>query len=273
MPAPLRDVPDQAVDLIKSFEGIPDGDPSTVNIDPYLCPADVWTIGWGHALTEGGAQLKGSANRTRAKGLFPGGITRPQAEALLRGDLIPRAAAVARGAKVALNDGQFGALISLLFNIGAGNLEASTLLRKLNQGDYAAAAEQFLVWDKARVKGVLTSLPGLLRRRKAERAMFLGADWRAAGSLGAVTRGRSAALEVLPVPEAPEADRPKVEKAAKKVATKVAKKAVKPSAPSAAKTAAKKALPKKKEAPAKKAAPMKKAVKQTARKTAKQPQR
>lgn len=258
MPAPLRDVPDQAVDLIKAFEGIPDGDPSTVNIDPYLCPADVWTLGWGHAITEGGVQLKGSANRARAKALFPGGITRTQAEALLRGDLIPRAAVVSRLAKVALDDGQFGALLSLLFNIGAGNLEASTLLRRLNQGDYAAAAEQFLVWDKARVKGVLTSLPGLLRRRKAERAMFLGEDWRAAGSLGAVTRGRSAALEVLPVPEAPEADRPK----ARKVAKKVAKRAV-------SKAAAKKTPASRKAAPAKQAAPKKKAASNAAPKKTK----
>ncbi len=253
MPAPLRDVPNEAVDLIKSFEGIPDGDPSTVNIDPYLCPADVWTIGWGHAITEDGVQLKGSANRARAKALFPGGITRPQAEVLLRGDLIPRAAVVSRLAKVALNDGQFGALMSLMFNIGAGNLELSTLLRKLNQADYAAAAEQFLAWDKARVKGVLTSLPGLLRRRKAERAMFLGQDWRAAGSLGLVTRGRSAVLEVLPRPEVPEADRPKLKKAVKKAAKKTASLKAAPTKKAPAKKAPAKTAPAKKQA-AKKAA-------------------
>ena len=74
MPAPLRDVPQAAVDLIKSFEGIPDGDPSSVNIDAYLCPAGVWTIGWGHALVDGGAQLKGAANKARARALYPGDI-------------------------------------------------------------------------------------------------------------------------------------------------------------------------------------------------------
>lgn len=46
MPAALRDPPDEAVELIKAFEGIPDGDPSTINIDAYLCPAGVWAIGW-----------------------------------------------------------------------------------------------------------------------------------------------------------------------------------------------------------------------------------
>jgi len=279
MPAPLRDVPIQAVDLIKAFEGIPDGDPSTVNIDPYLCPADVWTIGWGHAITQGGMQLKGSANRARAKALFPGGITRPQAETLLRADLIPRAAVVSRLARVALDDGQFGALISLLFNIGEGNLAASTLLRRLNQGDYAAAADQFLVWDKARVKGVLTSLPGLVRRRKAERAMFLQEDWRAAGSLGMVTRGRSVALAVLPVPEAPEADRPESAKTAAKTAPKTAaKKAPRKTPKTASKTASQKATKPgakktdaKKAPPMKKDAPMKKAATKAARKTAKKP--
>ncbi len=213
MPTPLRDVPQAAVDLIKSFEGIPDGDPNTVNIDAYLCPAGVWTIGWGHALIDHGAQLKGPENKPRARQLYPGGITREQAEALLRGDLIPRAASVSSLLKVAVNDPQFGALIALVFNIGAANLGASTLLRKLNAGDLAGAAEQFLVWDKARVNGVLQPLAGLTRRRKAERAMFLGQDWRAV----AATRGR-VSLAVLPVPEMPDEDRKaaRAEKAAVK---------------------------------------------------------
>lgn len=238
MPAPLRDVPQAAIDLIKSFEGIPDGDPSTVNIDAYLCPAGVWTIGWGHALMVGGAQLKGAANKARARALYPGGITRAQAEALLAGDLIPRAASVSSLLKQPVNDGQFGALIALVFNIGAGNLQASTLLRKLNAGDVAGAAEQFLAWDKARVDGVLKPLAGLTRRRRAERAMFLGEDWRAAAAPAGVSRSRGAPLEVLPVPEAPE---PEPVTRAKKPAAKKSP-AKKPAAkkPAATKAAAKK---------------------------------
>jgi len=226
MPAPLRDVPQAAVELIKSFEGIPDGDPSTVKIDAYLCPAGVWTIGWGHALMDGGAQLKGAERKARARQLYPGGITREQAEALLRADLIPRAASVSSLLKRAVDDHQFGALIALVFNIGAGNLAASTLLRKLNLGDVAGAADQFLAWDKARVNGVLQPLAGLTRRRKAERAMFLGEDWRAA----AATRSRSS-LAVLPVPEMPQDDR----KAARDA--NAARKAAKPQARTAAKKA------------------------------------
>lgn len=223
MPAPLRDVPQEAVELIKSFEGIPDGDPSTVKIDAYLCPAGVWTIGWGHAIVDGGAQLKGAANKFRARVLYPGGITREQAEALLRADLIPRAASVSSLLRVAATDGQFGALIALVFNIGAANLAASTLLRKLNAGDVAAAADQFLVWDKARVDGVLQPLAGLSRRRRAERAMFLGQDWRSAA---AATRSRSA-LGVLPVPEMPAEDKA----AAGALASKANQKKVAKSAP------------------------------------------
>ncbi len=203
MPPALRNVPQEAVELIKSFEGIPDGDPSTVKIDAYLCPAGVWTIGWGHAIVDGGQQLKGAENRFRARVLYPGGITREQAETLLRADLIPRAASVSSLVKGTPSDAQFGALIALVFNIGAANLAASTLLRKLNAGDVAAAADQFLAWDKARVNGVLQPLAGLTRRRRAERAMFLGQDWRAAA---AATRSRSV-QGVLPVPELPAEDK------------------------------------------------------------------
>ena len=69
MPAPLRDVPQDAIELIKAFEGIPDGDPSTVGLDAYICPAGVWTIGWGHAIMDGGAQLTGPGNKARARAL------------------------------------------------------------------------------------------------------------------------------------------------------------------------------------------------------------
>ena len=236
MPAPLRDVSQEAIELIKAFEGIPDGDPRTVGLDAYSCPAGVWTIGWGHAIMDGGAQLSGPANKARARALYPGGITREQAEALLRGDLVPRAASLCSMLKVTLDDAQFGALIALLFNIGAGNLAASTLLRKLNAGDVAGAAEQFLAWDKARVNGVLQPLAGLTRRRRAERALFLGQDWRAAATMPA-TRGRSAAIEVLPVPEAP-ADQAAAKKArAKKAAPTPRARTTTPKAPPPAPTA------------------------------------
>ena len=190
MPAPQRDVPQEAVELIKSFEGIVDGDPSTVNFDAYLDPVGIWTIGWGHAIVVKGSFLRGPENKAVARALYPGGITRAQAEALLRGELVSTTRDVLSLAKVNLNDGQFGALLSFAFNAGIGNLGQSTLLKKLNAGDLAGAADQFLVWNKARKNGVLVELPGLTRRRSAERAMFCGEDWRAASRAGpAASRG------------------------------------------------------------------------------------
>ena len=182
MPAALRDVPREGIELIKSFEGIPDGDPTTVRIDAYLDPVGIWTIGWGHAITYNGRFLRGAENRAVARSLFPGGITRDQAEALLRGDLVDTAAGVARLAPAA-DDNQFAALVSFAFNAGVAALQKSTLMRKLLAGDVAGAADQFLVWNKARnAQGVLVELAGLTRRRRAERALFLGQDWRAASA-------------------------------------------------------------------------------------------
>ena len=183
MPKALRDVPQQGIELIKSFEGIPDGDPRTVNLDPYLDPLDIWTIGWGHAVTLRGRMLRGAENRSLARALFPGGITMTQAEALLRADLVQRSADVLLLVRVPLDDGQYAALMSFVFNCGSGNFKSSTLLKKLNARDYAGAADQFPLWNKGRRNGVLIELPGLTRRRKAERALFLGQDWRAAAVL------------------------------------------------------------------------------------------
>ena len=202
MTAPLRDVPQEGIELIKSFEGIPDGDPSSVNLDAYLDPVGIWTIGWGHAITYQGLFLRGPQNKGIARALYPGGITIEQAEMLLRGELVNFARDVLRLAKVPLDDGQFASLVSFAFNCGPSNLGKSTLLRKLNQGDYAGAADQFLLWNKARKNGALVELPGLTRRRRAERAMFLGEDWCAAS--GPRTRGAALPAVRTMAPERPE---------------------------------------------------------------------
>lgn len=178
----VRDMPREGLELVKAFEGCPDGDPTTVNLDPYLDPVGIWTIGWGHAIADvSGRWLRGPSAGPTARALYPGGITRVQAEALLRADLLDACRNVQLLVPRPLSDGQFGALASFAFNVGGNALAKSTLLRKLLAGDTAGAADQFLVWNKARVNGVLQPLPGLTRRRKAERAMFLGQDWRAAG--------------------------------------------------------------------------------------------
>ena len=100
-------------------------------------------------------------------------ITEAAAEELLRKDLAEFEAAVSEAVQVSLNDNQFSALVSFSFNLGADSLFESTLLKLVNQGDFQGAADQFLRWNKAGGQ----ELPGLTRRRQAERALFLGEDW------------------------------------------------------------------------------------------------
>lgn len=155
----------QAVELIKSFEGIPDGDPTTVNLDPYLCPAGYWTIGWGHVVTRAdGKLLKGAANEREARAVYPDGITRAEADVLLADDVRRFSAGVERAVAIPLDDIRFGALVSFAINIGIGAFEGSTLLKLLNQGNLAEVPAQLLRWTKIGGK----ESAGLKRRREAE---------------------------------------------------------------------------------------------------------
>ncbi|EBG9759466.1 lysozyme, partial [Salmonella enterica] len=96
-------------------------------------------------------------------------IDEATAERLLKTGLVGYENDVSRLVKVKLTQGQFDALVSFAYNLGARTLSTSTLLRKLNAGDYAGAADEFLRWNKAGGK----VLNGLTRRREAERALFL----------------------------------------------------------------------------------------------------
>jgi lysozyme len=164
----VREINQAGVDLIKSFEGLGDGNPATVNLDPYLDPIGIWTIGWGHAIEVGGAYLRGKANRQAARDLYPGGITMAQAETLLRGDVLDTCRDVEALVDVTLTDNQFAALVSFTFNLGRGSLAKSTLLKKLNGGDFAGASAEFQKWNKAGGK----VMDGLVRRRAAEAELF-----------------------------------------------------------------------------------------------------
>lgn len=166
----MREVNQAGIELIKSFEGIVDGDPSTVNLDPYADPIGILTIGWGHAITFGERFLRDNkADRAIAKKLYPNGITRAEAEELLRHDIKEHTRDLEYLIKVPLTDNQFAALASLAFNIGVGNFRKSSVLRLLNQKNYKGAAERFLLWNKAGGR----VLKGLVRRREAERQLFL----------------------------------------------------------------------------------------------------
>lgn len=138
--------------LIKSFE--------SCSLKPYLCPARIPTIGWGTTRYPDGRMVSISDPR----------ISQAQADAYLEHDLAAFERNVLQLLRVTPTQNQFDALVSFAYNLGAGALEKSTLLKKLNANDRSGAGNEFLKWDKA--KGVV--LPGLTRRRKAERAMFLG---------------------------------------------------------------------------------------------------
>lgn len=168
----MRFINKEGLALVKRWEGIMDGDLSTVNLDPYLDPVGIWTIGWGHAIRDAaGKFLRGPAARVKASALYPGGITVWQAEDLLRADLLDAARDVGSLVKVPLNDDQFSALVSFEFNTGA--LQGSTLRRKLNAKDYGGAADQFPLWNKGTIDGKKIVLKGLVSRRAEERALFL----------------------------------------------------------------------------------------------------
>ncbi|MBW4660934.1 MAG: lysozyme [Drouetiella hepatica Uher 2000/2452] len=138
------------LELIKSFEGCV--------LDAYQDVVGVWTIGYGST----GAHV------------YPGqSITQEQAEALLKKDLERFEAAIGWMVTAPINGNQRDSLISFAFNLGEGALQGSTLLWRLNQGDYAGAADQFPRWANAGGE----QLAGLVRRRKAERSLFLSQNY------------------------------------------------------------------------------------------------
>ena len=169
---------ERCYDLIKRWEGIMDGDPSTVNLDAYLCPANVVTIGWGHVVRNKGIMLRGQDGLRQARVIYPDGITMTDAKQLLEDDVAVFAAGVNRLVKVPMTQGQFDALVSFSFNVGldedddaiAEGLGDSSLLRYFNAGNPRSAADEFGKWINA--GGV--PLVGLARRRAAERELFFG---------------------------------------------------------------------------------------------------
>lgn len=135
----------QNKDIIKEFEGL--------RLEAYRCPANIPTIGYGHTA---GVNMGDT-------------ITLDDAEALLSDDIIDSERAVNAYVKVGITQSQFDALVSFTYNVGGGNFKRSTLLSKLNSGDIQGAADEFLRWNKSGGR----TLAGLVRRREAERKLFL----------------------------------------------------------------------------------------------------
>lgn len=156
------------IDLIKHFESLHDGDLSQIGLQPKMCPAGIWTEGYGHAMIYNGKPLSGSKNKELAYKLHTV-KDEIDAEKLLADDLIPREQEVSKAVVVQLTQHQFDALISFDYNLGIGNLKSSTLLKKVNANLIQDAANEFLKWNKCKGK----VLKGLTLRREAERTLFL----------------------------------------------------------------------------------------------------
>ena len=146
-------ISDEGLELIASFEGF--------RAELYNDPAGHATIGYGHLVHLG--PIDGSEPAQ-----FKRPLTKAQALDLLRSDAERFVTTVRKAVDVPLTQSRFDALVSFVFNVGGGNFKESTLLRKLNAGDYEGARNEFGKWNKAGGK----VLPGLVRRRAAEAAMF-----------------------------------------------------------------------------------------------------
>ncbi len=143
----VREIPDVAIEFIKLFEGC--------RLHVYIDIAGLKTIGIGHLIRKGED--------------FSAGITREQAEELLKKDLLNSAASIMRLISSPLSENQYASLLSFAFNLGGGALQRSSLRSKLNRYEYLDASEEFKkwVWAGNRIS------KGLIRRREAEKLLFL----------------------------------------------------------------------------------------------------
>tara|TARA_R100000654_G_scaffold71182_1_gene101909 strand:+ start:194 stop:640 length:447 start_codon:yes stop_codon:yes gene_type:complete len=139
----------EGLSLIKKFEGC--------ELEAYLCPAGVWTIGYGHTkdVKEGDK------------------INRDEADYLLQEEMIEYESYINDFVEVPLEQNQFDALCSWVYNLGPTNLKNSTMLRVLNEEKYADVPQEIKRWNKAGGE----VLDGLIKRREAEAKMFAGKEW------------------------------------------------------------------------------------------------
>ena len=149
-------------EMIKHHEG--------VRFKPYRCPAKLWTVGVGHVLypvqgrlpldQRDAFPLEQNDSRT---------FSSDEVDGILSADLIRFETGVARLFPLVLTQGQNDALVSFAFNLGLGGVQRSTLRSKILRGETQEAADEFLKFTRGGGK----SLPGLVKRRNDERALFL----------------------------------------------------------------------------------------------------
>lgn len=168
-------ISEQGLALIKHFETLHDGDLSTIGLQPKMCPAGVWTVGYGRALLGAdGKFLKGKEGKTEAYRQYPN-LSENQAEQMLREDTAvygKRVLKVCQEHSIVLKQHELDALISLAYNCGIGALydyerrREMAVLRALKKGE--GVPEAMALWNKSNGKVLL----GLVRRRKSEGHLF-----------------------------------------------------------------------------------------------------
>ena len=146
--------------LLKKFEGC--------KLTAYRCPAGVCTIGYGHTASAGAPPVKDGMT-----------ITQQQADDILSRDLVKFETAVHNMVQQPLNQNQFDVLVDFAYNAGIGNLQSSTLLKKVNAAQFDAVPAELMKWTKGGGK----VLPGLVRRRQAESAWWVSGEDTAASTV------------------------------------------------------------------------------------------
>jgi lysozyme len=144
--------------LLKKFEGC--------KLTSYRCPAGVLTVGYGHTSAAGAPEVVENMK-----------ITQSQAEEILRRDLVKYETPVHNMVTQPLTQHQFDVLVDFAYNAGIGALKSSTLLKKVNAGQFDAVPAELMKWTKGKIPGKgMQVLPGLLRRRQAESAWWSSGD-------------------------------------------------------------------------------------------------
>ncbi len=145
----MRHINEAGLRILKEFEGL--------ELEAYRDIVGVLTIGYGHTKNVVEGQI----------------ISEEQADELLREDLHWAQEAVEKLVTVELSENEYSALVSLMFNIGETQFAKSTMLKRLNRGEFASAGEALEWFRKGKVDGKLVEIPGLIRRRAAERKLFM----------------------------------------------------------------------------------------------------
>lgn len=165
----MRLINEEGLKIIKNFEGFAP--------TPYVCPSGYWTVGYGHVikskatnkmlhLRDGGAEAEAFSN-------YPKPITTEQALELLKLDVTDTSKQLDSFLPKTLNENQFSSLVSFAFNIGVAGLKLSTLNKKLQQGKLTEASLEFSKWVFGTSQGIKIKLIGLIKRREAEKILFL----------------------------------------------------------------------------------------------------